>query len=91
MRKPKRGNSVRTPEAGAFGARTVWLWALWNSLVGLAVGGAIHLFAGSDITARGLVPMSVVFANVVGFAALLTLALRREQRGGQTDPEEDGR
>jgi len=55
-----------------FGARTVWLWALWNSLAGLAIGGAIHLFAGGDIAARGLVPMSVVFANVVGFAAMLT-------------------
>jgi serine phosphatase RsbU (regulator of sigma subunit) len=41
-------------------------------VVGLAVGGAIHLFAEGDITARGLVPMSIVFANVVGFAAVLT-------------------
>ena len=72
MSEAGRGNSSRTTEARPLGARAIWLWALGNSLAGLAVGCAIHLFAGGDITARGLVPMSVVFANVIGFAALLT-------------------
>jgi len=72
MSRAKRGNSAQLQKARPFGARTVWLWALGNSLAGLSVGGAIHLFAGGDIMARGLVPMSIVFANVVGFAAVLT-------------------
>ena len=82
MRRAMRGNSVRIPEGRSIGARTFWLWALWNSLVGLAVGGAIHLFAGGDIAARGLVPMSVVFANVVGFAAMLTAKFVIPRYGG---------
>lgn len=72
MSRAKRGNSARTLEARPFRAKTVWLWALANSLVGLGVGGGIHLFAQGDVTARGLVPMSIVFANVIGFAAVLT-------------------
>ncbi|MFH1689524.1 MAG: PP2C family protein-serine/threonine phosphatase [Candidatus Eisenbacteria bacterium] len=72
MSRAKRGNSARPQEARPFRAKTVWLWALANSLVGLGVGGGIHLFAQGDITARGLVPMSIVFANVIGFAAVLT-------------------
>jgi hypothetical protein len=54
-------------------ARTVWLWALANSVAGLGIGAAIRLFAGGDVVSRALVPMSVVFANVVGFAAMLTV------------------
>ena len=72
MSRPGHGSSTRIPEARPFGARAIWLWALGNSLAGLAVGCAIHLFAAGDIAARGLIPMSVVFANVVGFAAVLT-------------------
>ncbi len=72
MSKATRGNSSQILETRPFGARTVWLWALGNSLTGLAVGIAIHLFAEGDGTARGLIPMSIVFANVVGFAAVLT-------------------
>jgi serine phosphatase RsbU (regulator of sigma subunit) len=72
MSRAKRGNSALTRETRPFNARTVWLWALANSLVGLGVGAGIHLFAQGDIAARGLVPMSIVFANVVGFAAVLT-------------------
>lgn len=54
-------------------ARTVFLWALFNSLAGLAIGGAIKLFAEGSSSAHSLIPMSVVFANVVGFAAVLTV------------------
>lgn len=54
-------------------ARTMWLWALANSVAGLCIGAAIRLFAGGDVVSRALVPMSVVFANVVGFAAMLTV------------------
>ncbi len=72
MSRARRGNSAQTQTGRTLGARTVWLWALGNSLAGLAVGGAIHLFAQGDISARGLIPMSIVFANVVGFAAVLT-------------------
>ena len=72
MSRAGRGNSAQTQTVGTFGARAVWLWALGNSLAGLAVGVAIYLFAESDTTVRGLIPMSIVFANVVGFAAVLT-------------------
>ncbi len=72
MSRVQRGNSAQIQKARTFGARTVWLWTLANSLAGLAVGGAIHLFVQGDISARGLIPMSIVFANVVGFAAVLT-------------------
>jgi serine/threonine protein phosphatase PrpC len=53
-------------------AKALWLWALANSVAGLGIGAAILFFAGGDIAARGLIPMSIVFANVVGFAAMLT-------------------
>ncbi|MEA3409906.1 MAG: PP2C family protein-serine/threonine phosphatase [Candidatus Eisenbacteria bacterium] len=72
MSKAARGNSSQLREARPFGARAVWLWALGNSLAGLVVGIAIYLFAEGDATARGLILMSIVFANVVGFAAVLT-------------------
>ena len=54
-------------------ARTVFLWALFNSLAGLAIGAAIRLFAEGSSSAHALIPMSIVFANVVGFAAVLTV------------------
>ena len=72
MSRARRGNSAQTQTVRTLGARAVWLWALGNSLAGLAVGVAIYLFAEGDTTVRGLIPMSIVFANVVGFAALLT-------------------
>ncbi len=72
MSRARRGNSSHLREARPFGARVVWLWVLGNSLAGLVVGLAIYLFAEGDVTARGLIPMSIVFANVVGFAAVLT-------------------
>lgn len=63
-------------------AKSLWLWALANSLAGLGVGGAIHFFAGGEIAARGLIPMSIVFANVVGFAAMLTARFVLPRYGG---------
>ena len=70
--KARRGTSSHTEGLRRLDARTLWLWALANTVVGLLIGSAIHLFAGGDVTASGLIPMSVVFANVVGFAAILT-------------------
>jgi len=53
-------------------ARAVALWALANSLAGLGIGTAIGFFAeGATVSAGSLIAMSVVFANVVGFAAVL--------------------
>ncbi|MBN2564868.1 MAG: PP2C family protein-serine/threonine phosphatase [Candidatus Eisenbacteria bacterium] len=72
MSSRKRGNPTIDGGPRRLEARSLWLWALANSLAGLGIGGAILLFAGGDITARGLIPMSVVFANVVGFAAMLS-------------------
>ena len=53
--------------------RTLWLWALANSVAGLGIGAAILLFADSTASTSSLVPMSIVFANVVGFVAVLTV------------------
>ncbi len=54
-------------------AKTVGLWALANSVAGLGIGAAIRLFAEGDVSTSSLIPMSVVFANVVGFAAVLAV------------------
>lgn len=54
-------------------ARTLWLWALANSAAGLGIGAAILLFADSSASTSSLIPMSVVFANVVGFVAVVTV------------------
>jgi len=54
--------------------KTVLLWALAASAAGLAVGLAIKVFSGSEGgAARSLIPMSIVFANVAVFAAVLTV------------------
>jgi serine phosphatase RsbU (regulator of sigma subunit) len=53
--------------------RTLWLWALANSVAGLGIGAAILLFADATASTSSLIPMSVVFANVVGFVAVLTV------------------
>lgn len=55
------------------GLRDVILWALANSVAGLGIGCAIRIFAGGDATAHALIPISIVFANVVGFAAVLAV------------------
>jgi len=68
-----RANPVGKGRPRRLEARTVFLWALFNSLAGLAIGGAIKLFAEGSSSAHALIPMSVVFANVVGFAAVLTV------------------
>ncbi|MBD3368459.1 MAG: SpoIIE family protein phosphatase [Candidatus Eisenbacteria bacterium] len=69
-RQDRRAGSTRPRRLKA---RTVFLWALFNSLAGLAIGGAIKLFADGSSSAHALIPMSIVFANVVGFAAVLTV------------------
>jgi hypothetical protein len=69
----QRTDRTAAPGPRRLDARTVWLWALANSVAGLCIGAAIRLFAGGDVVSRALVPMSVVFANVVGFAAMLTV------------------
>jgi serine phosphatase RsbU (regulator of sigma subunit) len=53
--------------------RTLWLWALANSLAGLGIGAAIILFADTGTSTTSLIPMSIVFANVVGFVAVMTV------------------
>lgn len=52
----------------------VLLWALAASVAGLGIGLAIMLFSGAEGgAARSLVLMSVVFANVAVFTAVLTV------------------
>jgi len=52
----------------------VLLWALAASAAGFGIGLAIRLFSGSEGgAARSLVLMSVVFANVAVFTALMTV------------------
>jgi serine phosphatase RsbU (regulator of sigma subunit) len=58
---------------GRLGSKTLGWWALANSLAGLGIGTAIRLFAAGEASAPALIPMSIVFANVVGFAAVLTV------------------
>jgi serine phosphatase RsbU (regulator of sigma subunit) len=53
--------------------RTLWLWALANSVAGLGIGAAIILFADTGTSTSSLIPMSIVFANVVGFVAVMTV------------------
>ncbi len=54
--------------------KTILLWALAASTAGLAIGLAIQVFSGSEGgVARSLIPMSIVFANVAVFAAVLTV------------------
>ena len=60
-------------DSGRLEAKTIGLWALANSLAGLGIGAAIRLFAEGDVSTSSLIPMSIVFANVVGFAAVLAV------------------
>jgi len=70
-----------TTERGLFSAikprrlegRVLWQWALANSVAGLGIGAAIILFADTGTSTSSLIPMSIVFANVVGFVAVLTV------------------
>lgn len=72
MGNAKRKDAPRD-KIGRLGSRTLGWWALANSLAGLGIGTAIRLFAAGDASAPALIPMSIVFANVVGFAAVLTV------------------
>lgn len=53
-------------------ARTLILWVVANSLAGALVGLAIALFADRPGALESFVPLSILFANAVGFAAGLT-------------------
>ncbi|MCD4690458.1 PP2C family protein-serine/threonine phosphatase [bacterium] len=52
----------------------VLVWALAASVAGLGIGLAIRIFSGAEgSAASALIPMSVVFANVAVFAAVMTV------------------
>ncbi len=53
--------------------RTIGLWAMANTIAGLLIGAGILIFARGEAINGSLVVMSVVFANVVGFTALVTV------------------
>lgn len=72
MRRGERGITSRHPSA-RLGGRTIALWAVANSVAGLLIGSGILLFANGEAMNGSLVVMSVVFANVVGFTALVTV------------------
>lgn len=72
MNGGERGTgSLRAP--ARLGGRTIGLWAVANTIAGLVIGAAILLFASGEAINGSLVAMSVVFANVVGFTALVTV------------------
>jgi len=50
-------------------ARGLIAWAVWNSVAGSLVGLVIALFSSEPGAASRFVPMGVLFANAVGFAA----------------------
>jgi sensor histidine kinase YesM len=50
-------------------ARGLAIWVFANSLAGGAVGVAIALFSGEPGAMRSFVPIGILFANAVGFAA----------------------
>jgi sensor histidine kinase YesM len=63
-----QARAERTSQAWAT-ARGLIIWALVNSLAGGLVGGAIALFSGEPGAFGRFVPMGVLFANAIGFAA----------------------
>ncbi|MBD3347877.1 MAG: SpoIIE family protein phosphatase [Candidatus Eisenbacteria bacterium] len=69
------GELVRTPRQvpGRLSGRTVGLWALANTIAGLLIGAGILVFAKGEAINGSIVLMSAVFANVVGFTAVLTV------------------
>jgi serine phosphatase RsbU (regulator of sigma subunit) len=58
---------------GGLGGRVIGLWALANTVAGLLIGAGILVFSKGEAINGSIVPMSVVFANVVGFTAVLTV------------------
>lgn len=72
MAKSKRGGLDPIVSRG-LDPRTIVLWALANSAAGLGVGAAIRAFAESSSSTHALIPISILFANVVGFAAVLAV------------------
>ena len=65
------GTSLTVPRK--LSGRTVGLWIASSTVAGLGIGAGILLFAGGQAASGSLMLMSVVFANVVGFVALLTV------------------
>jgi sensor histidine kinase YesM len=49
--------------------RGLIIWVLVNSLAGALVGGAVALFSGQPGAFGRFVPMGILFANAIGFAA----------------------
>ncbi len=59
------------------------VWALAASAAGLLIGLAIRFFSGAEgNSARALVPMSIVFANVTVLTAVATVKLVLPRMGG---------
>jgi sensor histidine kinase YesM len=50
-------------------ARGLIIWALVNTLAGALVGGAVALFSAQPGAFARFVPMGILFANAIGFAA----------------------
>ncbi|MFH1502084.1 MAG: PP2C family protein-serine/threonine phosphatase [Candidatus Eisenbacteria bacterium] len=55
------------------GGRTIGLWALANTVAGLVIGTGILIFSKGEAINSSIVLMSVIFANVVGFTAVVTV------------------
>jgi len=69
------GELLRTPrnDPAPLAGRTVGLWAVANTVAGLLIGAGIIIFAKGEAINASIVVMSAVFANVVGFTAVLTV------------------
>ncbi len=72
MSSVARGDSSTMTPARLSG-RTIGLWAVGNTVAGLVIGAGILIFASGEALNGSLVAMSVVFANVVGFSAFVTV------------------
>jgi serine phosphatase RsbU (regulator of sigma subunit) len=68
-----RSASAFEPVARPLAGRTIALWGLANTVAGVGVGAAIRLFTGGGPSFGSLIAMSVLFANVIGFVAVLTI------------------
>jgi serine phosphatase RsbU (regulator of sigma subunit) len=78
----RKNNRTTLDEPRRLEARTLGLWAVANTLAGLLVGVVIRLFAGDNLEFGSLIAMSVVFANVIGFAAILAVRFVLPRYGG---------
>jgi serine phosphatase RsbU (regulator of sigma subunit) len=64
---------ISQEDSGRLGGKTIGLWAFANTVAGLLIGAGILVFAEGEAINGSIVPMSVVFANVVGFTAVVTV------------------